>query len=403
MGRMRLTDTFSLASGAVMARRGRSGLSLLGIAIGVAAVVVLTSIGEGIRQFILTQFTQFGTNLLSITPGNVKTLGIPGVLGGTTHKLTLDDAEEIWHIDGIDRVVPMIAGNARVEADGRGRSVSVFGVTAGTPMHWKISVRQGSFLPEGDVRRRQPVAVLGPKLKQELFADTNPLGRFVRIAGYRFRVLGVMAPKGHLLGLDIDDAVYVPVASGMSMFNLDELMEIQIAFRYGRELEVVEEDIRQLLMERHRGEEDFTITTQAAMLETLDNVMNVVTTAVGAIAGISLIVGAIGIMTVMWMAVKERTAEIGLLKATGATSGQIYRLFLFESLMLSVIGGGIGLGIGLMVSTVLPYVVPRLPTSLHTGYILAALSISAITGISSGLLPAHRAASIDPVQALHAN
>lgn len=386
-----------------MARRGRSGLSLLGIAIGVAAVIVLTSIGEGIRQFILNEFNQFGTNLLSITPGNVKTLGIPGVLGGTTHKLTLDDAEAIRQIDGIERVVPMIAGNSRVEADGRGRSVSVFGVTADMPVHWKVSVRQGSFLPEGDVRRRQAVAVLGPKLKQELFADANPLGRFVRIAGYRFRVLGVMASKGHLLGFDIDDAVYVPVASGMSMFNLDELMEIQIAFSYGRKVNRVEEGIRQLLMERHRGEEDFTITTQAAMLDTLDSVMNVVTTAVGIIAGISLIVGAIGILTVMWMAVKERTAEIGLLKATGATSRQIYQLILFEALMLAVIGGGVGLGIGVTLSTVLPYFVPRLPTHLHTGYILAALSISALTGISSGLLPAHRAASIDPVQALHAN
>jgi len=400
---MKFADTLSLAFGAVMARRGRSGLSLLGIAIGVASVIVLTSIGEGIRQFILAEFTQFGTNLLSITPGNVKTLGIPGVLGGTTHKLTLDDAEAIRQIDGIERVNPMIAGNARVEADGRGRSVSVFGVTAEMPMHWKMSVWQGNFLPEVDVHRRQPVAVLGPKLKQELFADANPLGRFVRIAGYRFRVLGVMAPKGHLLGWDIDDAVYVPVASAMSMFNLDELMEIQIAFSYGRKVDRVEEDIRQLLMERHRGEEDFTITTQAAMLDTLDRVMNVVTTAVGIIAGISLIVGAIGILTVMWMAVKERTAEIGLLKATGATSRQIYQLILFEALMLAVIGGGVGLGIGVILSTFLPYFVPRLPTHLHTGYILAALSISALTGIASGLLPAYRAASTDPVEALHAN
>ena len=355
-----------------------------------AAVIVLTSIGEGIRQFILNEFTQFGTNLLSVTPGNVKTLGIPGVLGGTTHKLTLDDAEAVRQIDGIERVVPNIAGNARVEADGRGRSVSVFGVTSETPEHWKVAVRQGSFLPEGDVRRGQAVAVLGPKLKQELFADANPLGQFVRIAGYRFRVIGVMAPKGHLLGFDIDDAVYVPVASGMKMFNLDELMEIQIAFSYRRDVNGVEEDIRQLLMERHRGEEDFTITTQAAMLDTLDSVMDVVTTAVGTIAGISLIVGAIGILTVMWMAVKERTAEIGLLKATGATSGQIYQLILIEALILAIIGGGVGLAIGVSLSIVLPHFVPRLPTQLHSGYILAALSISALTGVSSGLLPAQR-------------
>ena len=398
---MKLTDTISLAFGAARARRGRSSLSLLGIAIGVAAVIVLTSVGEGIRHYILSEFTQFGTNLLMVKPGKVKTLGIPGVLGGTTHKLTLDDAEAIQRIGGIERVVPMIAGNGRVEADGRGRSVSIFGVTADMPMHWKISVRQGSFLPEGDVHRRQPVAVLGPKLKQELFADANPLGRFIRIAGYRFRIVGVMAPKGNLLGFDIDDAVYVPVASGMNMFNLDELIEVQIAFSYGRDVDRVVEDIRQLLMDRHRGEEDFTIITQAAMLETMDSVLSVITTAVGTIAGISLIVGAIGILTVMWMAVKERTAEIGLLKATGATSRQIYQLFLYESVMLAVIGGGTGLGVGLSITACLPFLVPSLPIHPHTGYILAALLMSAFTGISSGLLPAYRAASIDPVQALH--
>ena len=399
---IRISDIAALALSAVMARRSRSGLSLLGIAIGVAAVILLTSIGEGTRQYILSQFTQFGTNLLSVTPGKVKTLGIPGVLGGTTHKLTLRDSDAIGQIEGIERVVPLVAGNARVEAGGRGRSVSVFGVTGDMPVHWKVPVRQGVFFPGDNIHRRQPVAVLGPKLKQELFADTNPLGRFVRIAGYRFRVLGVMTPKGNMLGFDIDDAVYVPVASAMNMFNLDEVVEIQIAFSYGTTLDRVVHRIREVLMARHRGEEDFTITTQAAMLDTLDGVLGVVTTAVGTIAGISLIVGAIGILTVMWMAVKERTAEIGLLKATGATAWQIYRLFLYESIILATIGGIVGLSIGLGTVQLLSVSIPGLPMHPHLGYIITALIVTMITGISAGLFPAHRASSIDPVDALHA-
>ena len=399
---MRMADLTAFAFQAVLARRTRSFLSLLGIGLGVMAVVLLTSIGEGTRQFIEGQFTQFGTNLLSIKPGKVKTVGIPGALGGTTHKLSLDDAHALQLVQGIDRVVPLVAGNARVSVEDRGRSVSVFGVTADMPDHWKMNVRHGEFLPQEEFRVRRPVAVLGPKLKRELFQDVNPLGQFVRVAGYRYRVIGVMEPKGNLLGFDIDDAIYVPVASALSMFNMDELVEVQVRFRHGYSLERVVEDISHVLQERHRGEEDFTIITQQAMLDTLDSVMEVITVAVGAIAGISLLVGAIGILTVMWMSVRERTPEIGLLKATGATAGEIYGLFLCESAILASIGGVVGLGIGLGVVTVLPTLVPGIPMVPHQGYVIGALLVSGFSGIAAGILPARRAARIDPVEALHA-
>ena len=399
---MRMSDLTGFAFQAVLARRTRSILSLLGIGLGVAAVVLLTSIGEGTRQFIEGQFTQFGTNLLSIHPGKIKTVGIPGALGGTTHKLSLEDAEALQQVQGIDRIVPLVAGNARVSAEDRGRSVSIFGVTADMPTHWKMNIRQGVFLPKERFHVRRPVAVLGPKLKRELFQDANPLGKFVRVAGYRYRVIGVMEPKGHLLGFDIDDAIYVPVASALAMFNMDELVEIQVRFAHGHSVDRVVEDISLVLRERHRGEEDFTITTQQAMLDTLDNVMEVVTVAVGAIAGVSLIVGAIGILTVMWMSVRERTSEIGLLKAIGATAGEIYGLFLCESAILATLGGGVGLGVGLVVVKLLPFFVPGIPMVPHEGYVIGALIVSGFSGIAAGILPARRAARIDPVEALHA-
>ena len=398
---MRGGDVVRLAVGAVLAHRLRSSLSLLGIAIGIAAVIILTSIGEGTRQFILSQFTQFGTNLLAVTPGKTKTLGIPGVLGGSTHKLTLEDAIALRRLPGVKRAIPLVVGSARVATEGRGRSVTVFGVTSDMPELWKFTVRQGTFLPAGDSRRRAPVAVLGSKLKEELFGDANPLGRFIRIAAHRFRVIGVMAPKGQMLGFDIDDAVYTPVASAMQMFNMDELVEIDVTYSHERDTDGVVERIRRLLIGRHRGTEDFTITTQAAMLSALDDIMRVVTLAVGAIAGVSLIVGAIGILTVMWIAVGERASEIGLLRAIGATAGQVYRLLLFESVLLAGLGGALGAGIGLTLVLVAPLILPGLPVRVEPNYLVAALLISTITGLLSGLLPARRAASVDPVDALH--
>lgn len=188
---MTAVDLMRLAVGAVLAHRMRTALSLLGIAIGVGAVILLTSIGEGTRHYILSQFTQFGTNILAINPGKTKTLGVPGVLGGTTHKLTLEDAEVLKRVPGVEAVVPLAMGMGRVEAGGLGRSINVFGVTAAMPEVWKFSIAQGTFLPDVDVHRKVPVAVLGPKVKRELFGEKNPLGEFVRIAGYRFRVIGM--------------------------------------------------------------------------------------------------------------------------------------------------------------------------------------------------------------------
>ena len=209
-----------LGVGAVRSHRLRSLLAILGIAIGISAVIILTSIGEGTRRYLLKEFTQFGTNVLAINPGKVETGGIPGIFGGTTHKLTLEDAEAIRRVPDVKAVAPMAMGQARVEGNGRGRSVFIYGMTADLPEVLKFEIGVGSFLPPGDPRRGAMVAVLGPKLKRELFGEENALGAFVRIADFRLRVIGVMKPKGRILGFDIDDAAYVPVATTRFMFNL---------------------------------------------------------------------------------------------------------------------------------------------------------------------------------------
>ena len=395
-------DLIRFAGGAVWAHRLRSMLSLIGIAIGVGAVILLTAIGEGTRSYVLAQFTQFGTNILAINPGKTKTLGIPGILGGTTHKLTLADAEVLRRLPGVEAVVPMAMGMGRVEGNGRGRSVNILGVTADMPVVWRFTVGQGEFLPAGDLDRATSVTVLGPKMKRELFADRNPLGEIVRVAGYRFRVIGVMEPKGQILGYDLDDAVYVPVANAMRMFNVDELMEVDVAYQSAGLAERVVEDVRRVLISRHHGTEDFTITTQAAMLDSLDEIMRVVTLAAAGIAGISLVVGAIGVLTMMWISVGERIPEIGLLRSLGARSHQIFSIFLVESVILSAMGGGVGVMAGIVGVWVLTLILPGLPVLIDEQYLVLGVLVSMGSGLLSGVVPARRAVRIDPVEALHA-
>jgi len=287
-------DIARLASRAVAAHRLRSVLTMLGILIGIASVILLTSIGEGTRRFILSEFTQFGTNLLAINPGKIKTTGIPGAVGGTIRKLTLDDTESVLRVSGVERVVPVAMGMAEVEHADRGRSVFVYGVTSDVPDVWKFRIRQGRFLPPGDPRRAAPLAVLGPKLKRELFGEASALGEHVRIGGERFLVIGVMAPKGQLLGFDIDDSAYVPVASAQRLFNRDELQEVDVLFASHAGVDEVVAGIRRTLIARHDGEEDFTITTQTEMLDVLDRVLGIVSLAVAGIGAISLVVGRSG-------------------------------------------------------------------------------------------------------------
>jgi putative ABC transport system permease protein len=395
-------ELIKLSLRAVIAHRMRSALSMLGIGIGVTSVILLTSIGEGTRLYLVSQFTQFGTNLLAINPGKAETIGVPGALGGTTRKLTIDDSEALARIPGVDKVVPMAFGTGRVEARGLGRSVFVYGVTPDVPEVWQWAVRIGSFWPPGDPRRSISQAVLGPKLKTELFGSANALGEFVRIGGARFRVVGIMEPKGQFLGFDLDDSVYIPIANAMRIFNLDELIEIDLTFAHARLLKSVESEVRRVLTERHGGREDFSVTSQAAMLDVFDNIMNIVTMAVGAIGGVSLLVGAIGILTMMWIAVGERQNEIGLIRSIGATRKQVQLVFLVEAATLATLGGLLGVAVGSGICTLIRIAVPGLPVHTPPEFVILAVSVSLAVGLLAGVTPARRAALLDPIEALRA-
>ncbi len=395
-------DLLRFVLGALTGHRLRSMLSALGVAIGVAAVVLLTSLGEGTRRYIVGQFSQFGTDLVAVNPGKVKTFGIPGVLGGTTHRLTIDDAEALRRLPGVEAVVPTAFGQARVEAGGRGRSVYIYGVTHEMPALWKIGVAQGSFLPEMDPHRQGSFAVLGAKLAHELFGGVSPLGRRVRIGSASLLVIGVMEPKGQILGFDLDDCAFIPVATAMDVFNQVELFEIDLLARGTDAIPGVVNGITTLLTARHRGNDDFTITTQTEMLDTFDRIIGIVTAAVTAIAGISLFVGAMGILTIMWISVHERTGEIGLLRALGVTRRGVERLFLLEASLLAVIGGAAGVAIGFGLQFLARALVPGLPLATPVAAVVAALVMSLVVGIAAGVIPARHAAALDPVDALRA-
>lgn len=395
-------DVLRLAWGSIAAHRLRSGLTMLGILIGIASVILLTSIGEGARSYIVSEFTQFGANTLAIQPGKIKTTGIPGSVVGTVRKLTLDDAQALLRVRGVEKYVALSMGMARVEARERGRSVFVYGVTPDVPDVWKFRIRQGRFLPAGDPSRAASVAVLGPTLKREIFGETNALGEHVRIGGRRFVVIGVMEPKGRFLNFDLDDTAYVPVASAQRLFNRDDLVEIDVLFSSRMDATPVVAGIRRALMGRHGGEEDFTIVTQTEMLDVLGRVIGIVGFAVAGIGAISLLVGSIGILTMMWITVNERTLEIGLVKALGAEPGQILTLFLLEASALSLSGGLLGVAAGLGIARLLRWAVPGLPVVTPLRFVAAALAASIAVGLLSGVLPARRAAALEPCDALRA-
>lgn len=398
---MFLRDTITLSLHAVVSHRLRSFLTALGIAVGIAAVVLLTSLGEGIHRYVLAEFTQFGTNLIGITPGKTNTTGFSGGVISNVRPLSLSDSLALAQMPRVIATVPVVQGNASVEFAQRSRRTYIFGVGAAAPQVWQIRVALGRFLPDDDPRAARAFAILGSKVKQELFGAQNPLGQRLRIGSEQYRVVGVMESKGQMLGFDLDDAVYIPAARAMSLFNRNSLMEIDLLYAAGSRSEDVAQRVKSLLVARH-GDEDFTVVTQDQMLDVLGSVLNILTMAVGALGGISLLVGGVGILTIMTIAVHERTAEIGLLRAVGADRGQILALFIGEAIVLSSLGGLAGLVIGAGGAWLLGYLVPALPTHTPWSYVLFAELLAAFIGLLAGVWPARHAAHLDPIEALRA-
>lgn len=396
---MRLSDAISLASRAVTAQRLRSFLTLLGIAVGIASVILLTSIGEGIHRYVLGEFTQFGTNVITVAPGKTKTGGAPSGLPSSARPLSLDDAKSLERLPQVVAVTPNVRGNAEVEGNGRTRRTLIYGVNADSRIVFRSTLRSGQFLPDDDPANARAFVVLGSKLKEELFGADNPLGQRLRIGGLHFRVVGVMAPKGQFLGIDLDDTAFIPAGRAQELFNREGCDEINLAAAEGVPAALVAERIRRQLIERH-GREDFTIVTQEEMLKTLSSILDVLTLAVGALGGISLLVGGVGIVTIMTIAVSERTSEIGLLVALGASRRTILGLFLGEAVALSALGGALGLALGIGLAQLIHFAVPALPVHTPLSFVLLAEGIAIAIGLLAGVLPARNAARLDPVAAL---
>lgn len=398
---MNTIDTLQFAFRSLTAHRLRTFLTASGIAVGIAAVILLTSIGEGIQRFVVLEFTQFGTNIINITPGKITTHG--GSLGaiGSARILTIEDAMALKRSRYAQYINARVMGNAEIKAQGRSRRVTVYGQSPDFPQVFNMTVATGQFLPADDPRNPRAYAVLGAKVRTELFSNKNPLGAILQVGESRFRVIGVMSYKGDVLGFDLDDTVYIPTTRAMEVFNREGLMEINIAYPPDAPLQAVTKDLHRILEARH-GREDFTLTPQQQMLSTLTTVLDVLKFAVAALGGISLLVGAVGMVTLMHIAVSERVAEIGLLTAMGATRARIRILFLMESTVLSTLGGLGGLAIGSSIAWLLKVLVSGLPVSTPWDYVLGALVFSVLIGLAAGVIPAMRAAKMDPVTALRA-
>jgi putative ABC transport system permease protein len=399
---MLLADSSQFALHAILSHRMRSFLTLLGIAVGIAAVILLTSIGEGVHHYILEEFTQFGTNVINVAPGKTKTGGMPtSGIPTTARLLTMEDAAALKKIPQVIGSSPTVWGNSEIKGNGRVRRSTVYGVDADFLTVLSTKVRIGKFLPSDSDDASRAFVVLGSKLHHELFGHANPLGSRVRIGGLHFRVIGVLVPKGQFLGIDLDDTAFIPAERALALYNREGLMEINVIYAENASSSRVAALIKEQLIHRH-GREDFTITTQEDMLATLSNILNILTAAVGALGAISLLVGAVGIVTIMTISVTERTHEIGLLMALGARRHTVLVLFMGESIILSLLGGGLGLVMGVIVAQLLQLVLPALPVHTPWTFAIAALIISAIIGLVAGVVPALRASRLNPVDALRA-
>lgn len=398
---MKPIDILTFSTRASLGYPTRTFLMLLAMAIGVASMVLLSTLGEGARSYVVGQFSFLGTNLLIVLPGRSETVGgPPPLLGVTPRDLTLDDAAALQRSSLIRYVAPIIIGAAPVSYGKREREVTILGSTSKLHNIHQLEMGSGRFLPPGDIGRAAPICVLGETTRKELFGTQSAVGEKVRIGDNRFMVAGVLSDKGESVGLDMSDIVIIPVASAQQLFNTESLFRIMIEASERDLIPKAKEVILKIIRKRHDGEDDVTVVTQDAVLSTFDKIFTALTLTVSGIAAISVGVAGILIMNVMLIAVSQRRSEIGLLKAIGAPSGQIVTLFLGEAALLSFLGGALGLLLAAGAIELVEYLYPQFPLDIPAWALVTALTVALACGLLFGVLPALRAARLDPIESL---
>lgn len=399
---MRTPDLIRFARDAAAGNPLRTVLLILAMSIGVASVVVLTALGDGARRYVVNEFSSLGTNLVIVLPGRSQTGGFnPGnAITNTPRDLTIDDAQALLRASAVRRVAPLAVGTSEISVGGKLREVMVAGTTAQYIDVRRLAMAQGRFLADGDWRRGASEAIIGAKVRDELFGAEPALGQLVRIGDRRFRIIGIMASTGQGLGMNTDELVIVPVSLAQAMFNSNTLFRILVEANNRESIELAKSQTTAILKVRHEGEEDVTVITQDAVLATFDKLLGTLTIAVAGIAAISLAVAGILVMNVMLVSVTQRTSEIGLLKALGATGGTIRTAFLTEAAMLSLAGAVLGFLLGHAGAAIIRQLYPVYPAYPPDWAAIAGLGTALVTGILFGVLPARRAARLDPVESL---
>ncbi len=399
---MRGADLIRFARDAAAGNPLRATLLVLAMAIGVAAVVVLTALGDGARRYVMNEFSTLGSNLVIVLPGRSETGGFsPGAaITNTPRDLTVDDAQALLRAPAVTRVAPLAVGTSEISAEGRLREVIVAGTTAEYLALRRMDLAQGRFLAPGDWSHGAAEVVIGANVRRELFGNNPALGQLVRVGDRRVRVVGILAASGQGLGMNTDELVMVPVSLAQAMFNSNTLFRILVEASSREAIETAKAQVTDIIKVRHDGELDVTVITQQAVLSTFDRLLGTLTLGVAGIAAISLAVAGILVMNVMLVSVTQRTAEIGLLKALGATGSGIRLVFLTEAAMLSLTGAIVGYVLGQIGAAVIRQLYPTFPAYAPDWAVLAGLGTALVTGIIFGVLPARRAARLDPVQAL---